>query len=317
VTDLFLRLRYVIAGILIAGIALGGAVGWTLALILARPLHALTEGVSGLAEGGEWTVLEAGGPEEIVRLARAFNALVARLRGLEDARHHLLANLVHELGRPLGAILSAVQALKSVPEADVRFRRELLVGIEQELYRLRHLIDDLTRLHDRILGTLEIQREPVRAAEWLSRVALPWREAARQKDLRWTSAVPADLPVVEIDADRLTQALGNLLTNAIKYTPAGGTVDLSAGLHDESIWISVSDTGPGIAPEERARIFEPFYRGQASRRFPQGMGLGLAIAHDVVVAHGGRLEVESTSQQGSRFTLWLPLRPSHSPSHAG
>jgi signal transduction histidine kinase len=106
----------------------------------------------------------------------------------------------------------------------------------------------------------------------------------------------------------LAQALGNLLSNAIKYTPSGGVVSISAGVKDAGVWIQVSDTGPGISPAEQAKIFTSFYRGQTTGRFPQGMGLGLTIAHDLVAAHQGRLEVESDLGQGSRFTIWLPLK---------
>ena len=118
------------------------------------------------------------------------------------------------------------------------------------------------------------------------------------------------LPVVEIDPDRLAQVLGNLISNAIKYTPAGGTVSVSAGSDHAKVWILVADTGPGIAKDEQEQIFEPFYRSNRDRRFPQGMGLGLTIANDLVAAHGGRLVVTSESDQGSRFTVWLPLESS-------
>jgi signal transduction histidine kinase len=104
----------------------------------------------------------------------------------------------------------------------------------------------------------------------------------------------------------LAQVIGNLLSNAIKYTPPGGTISVEVGLEDETFWLRIGDTGPGITEEEQQRIFEPFYRSRRDRRFPQGMGLGLTIAQDLIVAHGGRLEVDSQSGQGSRFTIWLP-----------
>ena len=109
------------------------------------------------------------------------------------------------------------------------------------------------------------------------------------------------------DPDRLAQVLGNLLSNAIKFTPTG-TVSLEAGVQEGGIAFVVGDTGPGIAADEQHEIFEPFYRSQRERRFPQGMGLGLSIARDLVLAHGGRLAVDSAPGQGSRFTVWLPLR---------
>jgi signal transduction histidine kinase len=135
----------------------------------------------------------------------------------------------------------------------------------------------------------------------------PWREAATQKGLEWRISIPAGLPVISADPDRLAQAVGNLVSNAIKYTPSLGSVTISAGAEADAVWLRVSDTGPGIPTEEQERIFTPFYRGLSSGRFPQGMGLGLSIARDLVTAHGGRLTVESTPSSGSRFTIWLPL----------
>jgi signal transduction histidine kinase len=140
----------------------------------------------------------------------------------------------------------------------------------------------------------------------MRRTVGPWREAAHAKGLFWEIAIPDSLPVLEIDADRLDQVLGNLLSNAIKYTPVG-TVSVGASLENDGVSIVVGDTGLGITPVEQAHIFEPFYRSHPDNRFPQGMGLGLSIAHDLVVAHGGRLEVESQPEQGSRFIIWLPL----------
>ena len=146
---------------------------------------------------------------------------------------------------------------------------------------------------------------PTALSEWLPPTLAPWREAAQAKGLHWQATIPAGLPTIELDPDRLAQVLGNLLSNAIKYTPAGGAVSFAAGLDNGDVWLRVSDTGRGIAPEEQARIFEPFYRSQRDHRFPQGLGLGLTIAHDLIVAHRGQLDVESQLGQGSRFTIWL------------
>jgi signal transduction histidine kinase len=101
--------------------------------------------------------------------------------------------------------------------------------------------------------------------------------------------------------------LGNLISNAIKYTPKGGSVSVSAGVENNTLWVRVSDTGRGIDALELEHVFEPFYRSRSGRRFPQGLGLGLSIARDLVVAHNGRLEVQSIRGEGSHFTLWLPI----------
>jgi signal transduction histidine kinase len=242
-------------------------------------------------------------------LLQAVNTLVERLDTLEQARRQLLANLAHELGRPLGALRSAIQALLGGADREAALRQELMLGMDAEIGRLQRLLDDLARLHDQVLGTLELNRRPTALNDWLLRTLAPWREAAQDKELSWEAAIPAGLPTLELDADRLAQAVSNLLSNAIKYTPSGGAVSIEAGVEDDAVWIGVSDTGPGIDAEEQARIFTPFYRGRSAGRFPQGMGLGLTIARDLVVAHGGRIEIDSTPGQGSRFTIWLPLSP--------
>jgi two-component system sensor histidine kinase BaeS len=301
----FWRLRLVIAGVLIAGLLLGAVIGWGLALNLQHPLQQMTQAIGRLSSGQQLEALPKQGPEELRALASAFNTLVERLQTMEIARRRLLANLVHELGRPLGALLSAIQAMAGGADQDIALRRELLAGMEAEVQHLQRLLDDLAQLHDQVLGTLELDRRPTALAEWLPLVLSPWQQAAQGKGLHWQADIPAELPTITIDADRINQVLGNLLNNAIKYT-SRGTIAVSAGLQGDQLWIRVDDTGPGIPVEEQENIFQPFYRGQSSRRFPQGLGLGLAIARDMVVAHGGQLEMESKPGMGSRFTIWLP-----------
>jgi signal transduction histidine kinase len=145
-------------------------------------------------------------------------------------------------------------------------------------------------------------------SDWLPPTLFPWRAAAREKGLEWKTDIPSDLPSLELDPDRIAQALGNLLSNAIKYTPQGGEVSVRAAANKHEVWIGVSDTGPGILPEEHQRVFEPFYRSDHERRFPQGLGLGLTIARDLVEAHGGKLDVASTPGKGCTFTICLPVQ---------
>jgi signal transduction histidine kinase len=307
VSDLFMRLRYLILGILSAGLLLGGAVGWVLALNLEQPIKRVTFAVSQLASGTSQELLAEQGPDEIRLLIRSFNTFVERLQTLEQNRRQLLANLAHELGRPLGALHSAIQALVSGADRDESLRRELLVGMDGEIARLRRLLDDLAHLREQLTGTLELARQPVALGEWLAQLLTTLERAADQKGLQWQVTISPNLPTLELDPDRMGQVVGNLISNAIKYTPPDGALSIEAGVAGAQAFIRVSDTGPGISPEEVDRIFMPFYRGPTGRRFPQGMGLGLTIARDLVIAHGGRLEVESTPGQGSRFTVWLPL----------
>jgi two-component system sensor histidine kinase BaeS len=313
----FLQLRYLISGILLGGLVLGTAAGWFLALNLGRPLQEATDAVCQLASGERLTPLPERGPEEIDELLRSVNTLVERLNSLEQARRQLLSNLVHELGRPLGALRAAVQTLMGRSGEDAVLRRELLTGMDDEILRLRRLLDDLAGLHDQALGTLKLNPQPIHLSEWLSRLVTPWRESAQAKGLEWRTTIPPDLPTLEIDPDRLAQAVGNLLSNAIKYTPTRGTVSVSAGTKGQEAWIRVSDTGRGIPLEEQESVFTPFYRSRTASRFQQGMGLGLSIARSLIAAHHGRLELDSTPGLGSNFTIWLPFLPSalSKPSH--
>jgi two-component system sensor histidine kinase BaeS len=306
VYERFPRTRTFIVWVLAAGLIVGVGMGWLLALGLERPLRRATGAIARMAEGQPLSPLAEQGPQEMRLLLRAFNMLAERLQSMEKGRQRLLANLVHELGRPLGALLSAAQALGGGADEDPALRQELIGGMRAEVERMRRLLDELTHLYDQTLGPLELNRRPVALHAWLSQVAAPWREAAQEKGVRWRADFPPDLPSAEIDPDRLAQALGNIISNAIKFTPRGGSVDIRAGAGKDGAWIRVHDSGPGIPPEEQERVFTPFYRGSAGRRFPQGMGLGLGIARDLVNAHGGSIELESTPTTGSTFTIRLP-----------
>lgn len=307
-----LQLRYLITGVLAVGLLFGAGAGWWLAVRLERPIQQSALAITQLSSGRRSELLPESGPAELRTLAQAINTLVRRLRLLEQSQKRLLANLVHELGRPLGALQAAMQALLDGADGDPALRLELLLGMNSAVATLRRLLDDMTEFHEQLLAPLVLQCRPVVLAHWLPEVLAPWQQAALAKGLRWQADIPTDLPTLTLDAERLDQAVGNLLSNAIKYTPASGQVTVAAGVqvNEEQMahfWLRIGDTGPGIAPEEQATIFAPFYRSRAQRRFPQGMGLGLSIAQELATAHGGQITVQSTPGVGSCFTLTIPL----------
>jgi two-component system, OmpR family, sensor histidine kinase BaeS len=294
---------YVVVGGILAGLLLG----WLLARDLERPLEKTSAAVYELASGlHPLETLQEEGPQEVRRLTHAFNVLVERLKSSEESRRRLLANLVHELGRPLGAMLSALQALRAGADQQVELRHELLEGMEGEIVTLQRLLDDLTHL-DQGFAQMELQLQPVVLSSWLPTTLQTWSEAASSKKLTWQVNLPETLPVLEIDPGRLAQALGNLVSNAIHYTPSGGQVSITARIAGDQLLIAVEDSGPGISPEEQEQIFQPFVRGKSARRFSDGMGLGLTIARDLVEAHNGQLTLQSTPGQGSCFTISLPI----------
>jgi len=308
----FLILRYVIVGIVAVGILLGVLIAILLALNLSNALQRVTHAVQLLAAGQEYKPPIEHGPEEIRVLMRTINSLVERLRELENMRRKLLTNLIHELGRPLGALLLAIQALQAGAGQDEAMRVDILAGMEEEMSILQRLLDDLTGLHNQVLGVLELKTQPVILTQWLANVLRTHQEEANTKGLLWQVTISEELPTIDADPNRLAQAIGNLVNNAIKFTPPGGTVSVDASVQDNQVWIRVNDTGPGIPLDEQANIYTPFYRGLSENRFPQGMGLGLSIARDLVIAHQGRLEFTSVHGEGSSFTIWLPFSPDES-----
>lgn len=273
-----------------------------------RRLEVVSAAIANVASGKESVMHLETMPREFRVTLDAVNDLQARLRESEETRKHLLANLVHELGRPLGALQAAIHALQQGADKDPVLRAELEQGMDVQVERLKPLLDNLASLHGGLSGALELHRTPVDLNEWLPKSIVTWRQAAEQKHLNWTQEIPYELPIVSMDADRMGQVIGNLLSNAIKYTPeGGGTIAVRAGQGEGDIWIEVCDSGIGISQEDLAHILYPFYRGH-NARFPQGMGLGLAIARDVVNAHDGRIEVESREGEGSVFRVRLPTK---------
>jgi signal transduction histidine kinase len=306
VSDQVYQLRYLLGFVLLLGVLAGIGLGSYLAFGINRSIQSVTRSIQALAQGNWQAHVEEQSTEEMRVLAEAVNTLVDKLHGLEKSRRQLLANLVHELGRPLGAIRSAIQALLHGADKDPQLSSDLLTGMDDETLRLQHLLDDLAGLHDQILGRMELNRTAVPLNDWLVSTLSPWEADARQKGLDWATDVPSNLPIVTMDPDRMAQAMGNVLSNAIKFTPAGGNVSISAKFEAGWLSIQVRDSGPGIPSEERGMIFQPFYRGSQGKRIVEGMGLGLSIARDILIAHGGEIQVDGTPGAGSAFTLKIP-----------
>jgi two-component system sensor histidine kinase BaeS len=298
--------RSLVLLILVVQLFFGVLIGIYLARRIERPIGRAAAGVIDIAAGVDIAPVPEEGPREIRQLSAAVNNLSERLRNLEDTRRRSLANIVHELGRPLGAIQSAVHILLT-GTVDPQIERELLEGVDGEVKRMQPLLDDLAMLHGQVTGSLTLEMKSTAMSGWLTTSILPWRAAALEKSLQWNAEIPDHLPTIKIDQERMAQVLGNLLSNAVKYTPEGGSIEVSAGSQKSRLFFRVTDNGPGIDPAEREDIFEPFYRSQNTRRFPQGLGLGLTIARDIVEAHGGELVLSSQPGTGSQFTVLLPL----------
>jgi len=300
------RVQRLVLGTLAAGLILSGFFGWVLAQSLSRPLQRVTQAIAEAPLEGPAVTLPESGPLEVRQLIQGFNRLQRRRIELEEARRLLLRSVVHEFGRLIGGLQAALHALQGGAVEAPELRRELLQGMTRATGELTRLLEDLTHLYRHAASPLSLQRRPLALGPWLRERAILWAGMARERALHWREEIPPALPTIQADPERLAQALGNLVDNALKFTPAGGCVALHATVQDREVWIQVQDTGPGIPSEDLPRLFEPFYRGSHEDR--PGLGLGLFLARMIVEAHGGRLEVESRVGEGSRFTVILPLR---------
>lgn len=306
-------LRQVMVWVLVGGLLLGFLLSWILALEVEKPLRQTTQAVYNLASGENPQQLTEAGPRETRLLLRAFNTLAERLQTLETSRKRLLANLVHELGRPLGALRSASQALLGGAGDDPQFRQELVQGMDDELVRLQGLLNELAHLHDQILGSLDLRKQSVELQPWFNLLLPTWQRLAADKRLKWQTEIDPDLvKEVKMDPDRMAQAVENLLSNAIRYTPGGGKIWVKLSSDQEYFRVCVRDNGPGIPAEEANLVFEPYQRGKAAKRLPEGMGLGLSIAQDLVQAHGGTLTIEEVESPGTCLMIRIPLESSDS-----
>lgn len=237
--------------------------------------------------------------------ATARAATLARSDALKST---LLSSVSHELRTPLAAIKGSVSSLLE-DEAIVRWdpvqRREFLLTIDEETDRLTRLVADLLDLSRIEAGVLRPQREPYALDELLwSTIARLAPDVAARVRLR----LPADLPLVPLDPILMERVVGNLLENALKYSPPAAPVTLAVRYRDDTVELSVTDRGPGVAPDERERIFERFHRAAPTRAIT-GLGLGLALSRALVEAHGGRIRVEEAPGGGAAFIVELPLPP--------
>ncbi|MFE2112646.1 sensor histidine kinase [Streptomyces microflavus] len=286
---------------------------------LVRPLHALTGAAQRMRDGEEHASVPVRGDDEIGRLAAAFNDMSAHRARLEEQRKAMVSDVAHELRTPLSNIRGWLEAAQDgLADPDPAFVDSLL----EEAVQLQHIIDDLQDLAAADAGVLRLHSEPVPVEELLGQVAAAHQARAETAGVTLT-VVAGAAPVLHADPVRLRQAVGNLVSNAVRHTPAGGKVTLRAygegpgsGPGPEVVVIEVADTGTGIPAADLPYVFDRFWRAEKSRsRRTGGSGLGLAIVRKLAEAHGGTAGATSTEGQGSAFTLRLPAAaPSPSPA---
>jgi signal transduction histidine kinase len=292
------------------------------------PIEALTAAARTMEQGDLSRRVAVAGHDEIGELARAFNAMADGLARQERLRRNMVTDVAHELRTPLTNIRGYLEALR---DGVARPERALLSSLHDEALLLNRLIDDLQDLALAEAGQLRLEPQRTSLHEIAEQATGALRPALEEKQLELQLDLPPDLPDICADPERVGQVLRNLLNNAILHTPEGGRIVISAttrqgdketrrqGESDYSdryvsqsrcLLVSVCDSGPGIAPEHLANVFDRFYRADRSRtRATGGAGLGLAIVKQLVEAHGGRVWAACTPGQGACISFTLPAAP--------
>jgi signal transduction histidine kinase len=295
-----------------AAVALIAAImGLGLASSITSPLVHLTQAVGKICDGEQTARVAESGDEEIYELGVAFNHMSKRVHALEAARMRFISDASHEMRAPLAAMKALIDPLVTDPSINPDTRQELLLDLVREIDRLSTLVADLLQLA-RLDSRAALVREHCDLAHLTRRVVASLSALARTRRVSVTTNIPREVPYVGDEA-ALHRAIFNIVDNAIKF--ADNAVHIALSTTPEAISLCVVDDGPGIPPEAKARIFERFYRVDASRaRATGGSGLGLAIAYEVVQAHEGNIRVETAHGHGATFLLSLPVPVTTPPS---
>jgi two-component system, OmpR family, sensor histidine kinase BaeS len=268
----------------------------------AAPVGDVIEAVGRVADGDLSTRVDERGPREARALARAFNTMTTRLEAGEEQRRRLLADVSHELRTPLSVVQGNLEALvDGVHPADEAH----LVAILDETKVLSRLVEDLRTLSLAESGALALHREAIDVGALVRETVDSFASQAERAGVSLEARVSSGLPQVDADPVRAREILSNLIANALRYTPSGGRVTVTAQPADAAVAIDVRDTGEGIAPERIGRIFDRFYKSPESR----GAGLGLAIAKQLVEAHDGEISATSVLGKGTDIRFTLPAEP--------
>ncbi|EGH03016.1 MULTISPECIES: sensor histidine kinase efflux regulator BaeS [Pseudomonas syringae group genomosp. 2] len=284
-------------------------IAWWIARTLLDPVKRVAAATHRLTAGEYSSRVAVSSNDEVGQLARDFNQLAYTLERNEKMRREFMADVSHELRTPLSVLRGELEAI----EDGVRtLDQASMKSLQGEVGMLSKLVDDLYELSLADVGALTYRKVDCDLAELLTNITEMFEErcAARQLSLQLELAThPLS---VHADPGRLQQLISNLLENSVRYTDAGGTVQVRAAMRDDEVCIEVMDSGPGVDPAQLPRLFERFYRGETSRnRASGGAGLGLAICHSIALAHGGSLSADHSPTGGLWLTLCLPgrLRP--------
>jgi signal transduction histidine kinase len=299
------------------------AFGLFLSAAVTDKIVALSRGAEAIAQGQLRTRVLVDGRDEVAGLAQAFNQMAGQLeeaqrrtQELDHLRRDLIAWVGHDLRTPLTSVRATVEALADGVVEDPETRARYLRTAKREINALSNLIDDLFDMAQLDSGGFKLDRAPNAISDLMSDTIERFRPMAEERKVALTGLAAPGVDPVYMDARQISRVLANLVSNAVRYTPAGGRVTLHAYPTRTGVVVEVTDTGDGIRPEDMPHIFEQFFRGERSRsRTTGGSGLGLAIVKAIVEAHNGQIRVESTLGKGSRFIITLPQTQAAAAGH--
>ena len=297
------RNALVVSGFLAGAIAL--LVGLVFARRITSPVTALTSATHHIAEGHWDKRLPVNSEDELGQMSAAFNAMAESLENQRDLRNRLVDDVRHELGTPLSVIQLELEAL----DDGMQSAEEASVQIKIETALLKNLVNDLDLLTEFGDGKLSLDFQPTNFSQLLKHSLKRWQPKAEEKEISLTLKASKKIPEISIDTHRISQVLGNLISNALQHTPQKGEIEVHALLYKKNtLIVTISDTGAGIPEKDLPHIFERFYRADYARsRHTGGRGLGLAIVKEIIELHGGKVWVESVVGEGSVFGFELPI----------
>jgi signal transduction histidine kinase len=294
--------RLALAGVV--GILVAAALAWYLSRRITKPVQSLAVAADQIAEGRyDVDVPRVTSRDEIGQLSESFEEMATRLQEAEELERNFLMTVSHELKTPLTAIRGHIDALREGVAGDEESRAESLDVIAAESARLERLVGDVLDLAKLDTRRFSLRHEEVDMARLLEQAYRTFTEEARARGIDYQHEISAR-PVIIADGDRVLQIISNLLSNAFRWTPDGGRVELALAQENGSVSVAVQDSGPGIPADEVDRIFRPFWSRDGG-----GTGLGLAIARELASAHGGRILLDTEPGRGTCFKLILPALP--------
>jgi len=270
---------------------------------LTRPLHRLDAATRRIARGEFGEPVGIHTSDEIGRLAHSFDEMSASLAEAERTKRQMIADISHELRTPLAAVRSALEGLR---DGLIEPTPDTLAALHDKILLTTRLVRDLHQLSLADAGRLSIHPFPCRVDEIVESIVETIGVQLEDANVRLDRAIASDVPPIVVDRQRIEQVFLNLLANAIRHTPEGGTISISAVARGEGVLVSVCDSGPGLTGDDLTHVFDRFYRADDARTSDGGAGLGLSIAKALVDAHGGRIWAENAAKGGACFHILLP-----------